>query len=385
MSRLSAVAADEGDSRARLLQILPEIEKVCLNSAPLDTVREPLDRMYEILASNTDEEDPLAHPLDLQRALQEPPPPPRFLYAPLIPAGRRVWMVGPTESGKSIFALWVACELTRRGARVVYVSQENPRDEEIGRLYRMQPDLSKLVMFHDAGLDLAQPKHARALRRQAEEADLVVIDTLSACWSGKEDDNTAVAQLDRDVFGPLIARTEASVIVIDHTGHKKIGEVRRGSTAARGASSKGQKADLTLEFISTKREHEFEIYPGKWRLTGTRKPAPMSLRVVDRPDESLAIETIEIGGGTVDDKAPELADAMVELIASNEDGITTNALDEAFPSFARATQKAARELLENEKPQRVAWKWEKRKTRGGTQNSKVWREVEHHSKGEQHG
>ncbi|MBA3727837.1 MAG: hypothetical protein H0W94_01270 [Actinobacteria bacterium] len=46
-----------------------------------------------------------------------------------------------------------------------------------------------------------------------------MLDTLSACWSGDEGDNDAIAAFDRHALAPLVRATGASVLVLDHTGH----------------------------------------------------------------------------------------------------------------------------------------------------------------------
>jgi hypothetical protein len=49
-----------------------------------------------------------------------------YLEKPYIPAGARIWLWGPAESAKSIFAQALAARLTREGRIVAYFDQENP-------------------------------------------------------------------------------------------------------------------------------------------------------------------------------------------------------------------------------------------------------------------
>jgi hypothetical protein len=87
-----------------------------------------------------------------------------------------------------MWAMQRACETSRRGREVVFVSQENPLDEDVRRLKRMDPDPDHFRFFHGAGLDLTKPDHIAAFFDACGGAELVVLDTFTACWSGKEDD-----------------------------------------------------------------------------------------------------------------------------------------------------------------------------------------------------
>jgi AAA domain len=247
-------------------------------------------------------------PLDVADLLARDPEPCRYLN-PLLPERRRVWAFGASETAKSIWALWLMCRLTRDGRRVTYISQENPLDEEIRRLRRLKPDPAFLRFFHDAGLDLMLPDHVAALRSATEGADAVVLDTLTACWSGPEDDNGAIAAFDREVLMPITA-AGATVLTLDHTGHPQAFVRRRGVNAGRGASAKGQKADVVLEFIAHA-EHEFVIRVGKMRAGDGRRPPDALMRVVDTEDGGLDIESVP---SAEDVKIVNFAEAVVEVI-----------------------------------------------------------------------
>jgi hypothetical protein len=307
-------------------------------------------------------------PLDLATLLLEDPEPCRYLVEPYLPARRRVWAFGPGESGKSIWAQWVACRLTRDGRTVAYVSQENPLDEDLRRLRRLNPDPAFLRFFHGAGLDLMLPDHVAALREATAGADVVMLDTLTACWSGPEDDNGAIAALDRDVLVPITA-AGATALVLDHTGHPQAFVRRRGVNAGRGASSKGQKADVVLEFVAHA-DHEFTIRVGKMRAGNGHNPPDALMRVVDTADGGLDIESV---GNAEDVKTVTFAEAMVDAIRE-AGSLTTNALRERMkPLGGKDAQSAAMHLLEHEEPRRVTVAWEVIDTGQGRQRSKVWR------------
>lgn len=360
--------------RRRGLQLIPELERVLNNGASLLELDSAVDELRSIVSSSN-VGPVLGPPLDLRAELNKEPPVVTFLHEPYVPMGRRCWWFGPAESGKSIFALWIACALSREGHRVVYVSQENPRDEELRRIRRLQPDVSTLDVFHDRGIDLARPDHATALISRARNASLVVIDTLTACWTGREDDNAEIAKFDRDVLAPLVSSGETSVVILDHTGHPQRFMKRKGASAGRGASSKGQKADVVLEF-EAKREQQFAIRVGKMRAGDGRKPGEAVMEVRDLSDGGLTIERVSGAPTRSDDKVIEIADAMVKAI-EEAGSLTTNELREAVRSVGgKDLQSTAMRLLNQETPPRATVAEETVQTGRGKQRAKVWRLAE---------
>lgn len=209
-------------------------------------------------------------PVEWESILADGVPELEYLSKPYIPMRRRSWWVGAAESGKSIRAQHESCGLTRAGFVVVYVSQENGLEEEARRFLRLRPDFSRLRLYVDQGFDLIYSSHVAALIEAAQGAALVVLDTLSACWSGDEDSNTSIAAFDRDVLVPLMRETGASPLVLDHTGNPQAFVKRQGVSAPRGASSKGQKADFLLEFRAAG-DTEFTVYHGKARARGSNR------------------------------------------------------------------------------------------------------------------
>jgi hypothetical protein len=194
----------------------------------------------------------------------------------------------------------------------------------------------------------------------------LVVDTLTACWTGDENDNSAIATLDREALVPIVNETGASVLVLDHIGHPQALVRRGGVNAGRGASAKGQKADVVLNFVA-RGESEFSLSVGKAR--GLRKPPEKVLRVVDTADDGLDLE--EIGRSDVL-KVSEVADAMIEVISLAEP-LSTNALRNAVKSVGKETQTAAMRLLESEEPPRARVAWEVIDTDRGRQRARVWR------------
>lgn len=204
----------------------------------------------------------------------------------------------------------------------------------------------------------------------------MILDTISACWSGDENDNAAIAQLDRTALQPLVNQTGATVLVLDHSGHAQPFVKREGVSKGRGASSKGQKADVVLTF-DARTDHEILLKCPK--LRGSVEPAPTLVRVVDTPDEGegegLDIETV---GTTEEVEVDALADAMVDVILSADKPLSTKemkdrvkGLREGFGSAER--QKQAMEFLKAEQPPRVRANEELIQTSGGKHKAVVWR------------
>lgn len=308
-------------------------------------------------------------PLDWGPILAGGIPKLEYLLEPYIPARRRIWAVGAAEAGKSIWAAWQASALTHLGVDVAYITQENGLEEEARRFLRLAPVFAHLRLYVDQGLDLTLPAHIGALFEATAGAQLCVFDTLSACWSGNEDSNAEVGALDRDVLKPLtVAGTSA--LVLDHTGNPQAFVKRAGVHAPRGASAKGQKADHLLEFRAAG-DAEFTVSHGKAR--GAVKQPLIKYRVVDVDDsDGLDLEVIE---ATTHERAAEVADELVELIAGADDvGLTTTQLRAAAKGLGgKEVQTAALTLLENEDPPRVVVKRESIETGKGRQSAKVWR------------
>lgn len=310
-------------------------------------------------------------PVDWGPILEHGVPELEYVAHPYLPKRKRIWAVGAAEAGKSIWAAWQAARATRAGLLVAYVSQENGLEEESRRFVRLRPDFTKLRLYADQGLDLAFPSHVGALIEASQGVSLTVIDTLSACWSGDEDKNPAITAFDRDVLLPLIRETGTSPLVLDHTGNPQPFVRRRGVSAPRGASAKGQKADHLLEFRATG-ESEFAIEHGKAR--GARKEPSRVFRVIDTDDDGLDLEEVE---SSADEKAAAVADQLVEIIVEAGE-LSTKKLREAAKSLRAGTdlQTAAMRLLKAEDPPRVTVASEIIATDKGRQSAKVWRPAE---------
>ncbi len=308
-------------------------------------------------------------PVDWVTALAEGLPEVRFLKPPYIPEASRVFAWGPAESGKSLFFLHMASELSREGISVIYLSMENPLREDLRRLGRLAPDPAHLILLRPPMFDLADPKHATALGELVTTcgAKLLVVDTLSSCWSGDENDNAAIIDLDRKVLAPMANNLGVSIVLIDHTGHLPVMGKRRSAEAGRGASAKGQKADVILAFEP--RKDGFVLKHGKARIGGS-KEADLVFTFFDTDDGRIDIATSH--HKDVDLVASRTADRMVDVILQHGP-IGTRELDESVSGGA-GVKVRAREQLARESPARVACADESFPDRRGRRRSmKVWR------------
>jgi hypothetical protein len=218
-------------------------------------------------------------------------------------------------------------------------------------------------------VDLADPAHVAAVIHQAEGAGMVVFDTLTACWSGDENDNAAIAALDRQALKPIVDQTGASVVVVDHTGHPQAFVQRKGIGAARGASAKGQKADVVLE-LRPKGDGRFLIHHAKNRTGGGRREPDRVLEVVDAEHGGLVVLPTNEGANP---RVAEMAEAMVEAI-QGVGSLTTKALRQAVRGAGgKGLQDEAMELLRTEEPRRLEVRDE---ITASGQHGKVWRSVE---------
>jgi hypothetical protein len=307
-------------------------------------------------------------PMDLANLEGADLPPMEYVDEPHIPARARVMAVGPTEAGKSMWAAWKACRLSQAKRRVVYFSMENTDAEDRRRFNRLGFDPEFLTVYNwerqPDRLDLAEDGHVFELYDYIKGADVVFFDTLSECWSGDENDNAAIRDLNQKVFSPFV-KLGAAVVVLDHTGHPQLFR-RRGASAPRGASSKGQKADVVLEFEIASKPNEFILSHVKSRFGP--KVESRQFRVEDTDDDGLELVEVQTDRTA---KVADTAEKMVEAINA-AGSLPTNNLREAVGG-AKEIQTSAMKLLEQEDPPRVRPARERVDSGRGPQMAKVWR------------
>lgn len=305
-------------------------------------------------------------PLDWQALLRDGVPEVEYISEPYLPKLARIWVWGQTGSMKSLWCLHEAARLSREGVRVSYFSEENPIGEELRRLSRMAPSSDYFRMFHRTGMDLADDKWIDALLAATKGDAVAFLDSWTDLWSGDEDSNRDMQKFDAGVLKPLQAQG-VTPVVIHHMGHQQMFSDRGGATAGRGASSLGQKADVTLTFKSAG-DDRFTIVYGKSRIGGTHHP-PCSFKVEDTDDGRVEIAACE----SPEDRAvAELAETAAQAVLTAPRGYLTTTELRVVIGGSKSHQTAALALLGVDS--RVHAGVEKVQTRDGKfRDSKVWR------------
>lgn len=305
-------------------------------------------------------------PTDWVALLREGIPPVDYLDEPYFPRGARIWIWGATGTSKSIYAMWKAAALSRAGHRVAYFSEENPLPEDLRRIGLLRPAPGLFRWFHRSGMDLQDPTWVQVMLAAASGCALVVFDSWTDLWHGDEGDNRAVQEFDATVLKPLQA-VGATPVVVHHTGHRYMFSDRKGATAGRGASSLGQKADVTLEFKG-EADNAFTIVYGKARIGGELQPN-RTFRIIDTDDQR--IDVVEVEGAEIR-AVGELAERMVEAILTASKGFLTTSELRAAVGGSATRKTEALSLLEAEPriesgPERVT------ASDGKLHSAKVWR------------
>jgi hypothetical protein len=200
-------------------------------------------------------------------------------------------------------------------------------------------------------LDLAEKTDFLKLAEACGGADLVVLDTLSALWSGDENSNAEIVTLDRDILVPLVRLTGASIAIVHHMGHPQAFISRGGANAGRGASAMGQKADVVLVFQAVG-IHEFSLDHGKNRSPGGHKEPKARFRIVDLEDGGLDIELL---GREIDERVGQCTETLVAVVLAGQGDLSTRALKAALrdQGFGTTTITEAINEVLAEEPARV--------------------------------
>lgn len=226
---------DSLTGKARTVKIVqPLVEKIGAD------VSDHLDAGYTVdqLIPIDNEVSKLYKPVDWHKAWKQTPEDVKWLKEPVIEAGTVNALFGKPGVGKSLVTLEIAMEIVRDGGTVMYLDDENRITDTVDRLraFGCGPDeLDRLRLYNFAGLpplDTGEGgAHLTALA-EANEPDLVIIDTTSRMVQGKENDSDTFLQLYRCSLVPLKGRGIA-VLRLDHPG-KDESRGQRGSSAKVG-------------------------------------------------------------------------------------------------------------------------------------------------------
>lgn len=219
-----------------------------------------------------------------------------WLCEPVIPAGRLVSLYSPPGVGKSLLALDLAVSIAQgtdalgvgtTQARVMYLDYENTTLDVRDRLQEMghgPEGLSGLLYWSFPEIPpLDTPEGGQALLEAATAhgAGLVVIDTLSRCVQGDENEASTALNLYRCTLMGLKAAGIA-VLRLDHTGKDE-------TKGQRGTSAKSGDVDLVWRlsevipeetFLLTNEKHRIRI--SELRINIKRDDGPLRHRVDTR-------------------------------------------------------------------------------------------------------
>jgi len=227
--------------------------------------------------------------LDL-KLLDAPPEPPTYLVDGLLERQGVAILSGDAGSAKSLIAQALAAAVVRgepwlgRGCargRVLYVDEENPRRIVIDRLrgLGLRSHDDGLAYYSRQGVALGSGDWTAEIRDavRRHEADLVIIDTVSAACAVEVIDNSAVVRLYQEVLRPLAVDFDLSLVMLHHERKPQQGGQRNAGMAMMGARQWAGQADLhlALEKAHKDRYHESAERPdGQWDAYRYRLETP---------------------------------------------------------------------------------------------------------------
>jgi KaiC/GvpD/RAD55 family RecA-like ATPase len=228
-----------------------------------------------------------------------------WLLEPYLPANRRVLLFGPEGSLKSLWALWVATQLAKRGQKVAYFNLEMPMKELSRRLRKLDPPKENFHLFRK--VDFSSQGDLAAACDLLDGYALIVVDAWSAVH-GNQNDNDTIARMDREWFLPLIEETGATLLLLDNVGaamQTDGGMVEQ--ERARGATTKGNKMDLTLLMT---RPDELDNHTARIKVKKIRGEGTMTHpRLISTPEDVIDFRYVDDQGTDLgpmwpDDDAP---------------------------------------------------------------------------------
>lgn len=201
-----------------------------------------------------------------------------WLCEPILPAGRLVTIYSPPGVGKSLLAQDLAVAISNgdealgaptNQVPVLYLDYENVDLDIRDRLQMMGHDPSRLRNLHYwsfptmPALDTLEGGQALLRAARFFNAGLVIIDTLSRCVQGEENEASTMLNLYRCTLMPLKAEGIA-VLRLDHTGKDE----NRGP---RGTSAKMGDVDLVWRLSEVVPETTFVLNNEKHRIRISEK------------------------------------------------------------------------------------------------------------------
>jgi KaiC/GvpD/RAD55 family RecA-like ATPase len=242
--------------------------------------------------------------VDLHALLSGDDPGIEWIIPDVIARGRAVALVAAPKTGKSLLTLSLVVDAVRNGFKVMYLDYEMSQFDLRDRLVSMgmTPDnitaLDGLFYVSFPSLNkLNFENEAKALTDQATtvSADLVVIDTLSRVYDGKENDADTFNDFAK-YTGNMMKKSNIAVLRLDHTGHDE-------RNRARGSSVK--QADVDATWILSKTDDGVKL-----KLSESRVPWMPQEVTYRKTEEPLRFEPVK---ASWPDGTRELAGELKQL------------------------------------------------------------------------
>ncbi len=225
----------------------------------------------------------------------------------ILAKGNLCWLAAESQTGKTLFMLWICLQLLRRGSlfdkfpitpvkKILYLACEDPARRFKSRLLDMRPgaiERGRFVVYVSPGLSIADPDSFDFLEKMILEGgyDLAVLDTFQAATMG-------ISSFDDEKLSVVIRRLltitrklGATIIVNDHfrktQNHKKRADLDINDV--KGSGGKIQNADV---FLLMDRQD------GQLRIFGRSKEwdKPIGLLVNVAPQGSHETEKFSFAG-----------------------------------------------------------------------------------------
>jgi replicative DNA helicase/DNA-binding transcriptional ArsR family regulator len=198
----------------------------------------------------------------------------------ILAKGNLLWLAAETQTGKTLFMLWVCLQLLNKGSlfdkfaitpvkRILYVALEDPARRFKARLLDMAPakiEAGRFVIYIAPGLSIADPLSLLFLEKMIQEGgfDLVVIDTFQAATMGVSSfDDEKLSVIIRHLLD-ITRKLGITIVVNDHfrktQNNKKRPDLDLNDV--KGSGGKLQNADV---FLLMDRKD------GKLRISGRSK------------------------------------------------------------------------------------------------------------------
>lgn len=294
-------------------------------------------------------------PMDPAAATIEPlPAVPGFPYAH---RGAGVVIVGPTGGGRSSLVQAGAYDAARAGLRVAYLGSEITEVEFNARAARLA-DYRDDAVDDELRADLARVRYldlASTIRRASNEPaawarlaaarfDVVIVDPLASVASTLDLDfdraNAEYVRVYDRLVQPLVT---AGVLVVlpDNIGHAVDAQNR-----AKGASAKGDRADLTMS--CTRQEHPLAMIVTAQKVRGIRAPFQRGAAWIFDHATQRIVEHANATPGAGSTCRPTVLMQRVSRALQDQPGLSKRAIRVAVKGKANDAKDQATELLISE-------------------------------------